>query len=408
MPMEFVRVKVNARGFGGFADLLLETLERAGVNTDEVTYEGVTQLLLGAEDEGWTRIHTVVPNDVRVPEYVPWHENMTETNMSDAVQTAARRTLRDVHMRLRPRLQDTPYRYLPRALQESDSDREAFQILREFDYEPDERLRVASRCILAQDQALCRADKSVDILRDGWDESVAKVEDFERQQHALQTEMAATNSRNELEIATLTARNVSLEDTVRSEEEVIKHKDSLLEEKNEHVDSMSDRVMEQSEKIQRHQRHEKWNVDNLVYLGAKTYYNQDRVARIATAWKRSDRKRVTEITEAGEGQPIVLRKKPRTESYILPTSQCRVSTALPAMLLPSAEMLKASEKLVELLEDEEILYKLEQRVHDPETGPSQTEVLDYSPESNVEDHTTHVDEPQYVAGGWFDDDDISP
>ncbi|CAN6279196.1 unnamed protein product [Urochloa humidicola] len=210
MPMEFVRVKVSARGFGGFADLLLEILERAEVNTDDVTFEGVTQLLPGAEGEGWTRIHTVVPYDVHVLEYVPWHVDVTETNMADAVQTAARCTLRDVHMQLRSRLQDTPYRYLPRALQEPDSDREAFQVLREVDYEPNERLRVAGCCILAQDQALCRADKSVDILRDGWNESVAKVEDLERQLQALQTQMAATNSHNELKIATLTARNVSL------------------------------------------------------------------------------------------------------------------------------------------------------------------------------------------------------
>ncbi|CAN6205625.1 unnamed protein product [Urochloa humidicola] len=41
MLMEFVRVEVSARGFGGFADLLLETLERAGVNIDAVTFEGV-------------------------------------------------------------------------------------------------------------------------------------------------------------------------------------------------------------------------------------------------------------------------------------------------------------------------------------------------------------------------------
>ncbi|CAN6203841.1 unnamed protein product [Urochloa humidicola] len=102
MPMEFVRVKVSARGFGGFANLLLETLERAGVNNDEVAFEGVTQLLPRAEGEGWTWIHTIIPYELRVPEYVPWRENVTETNMSDSVQTAARRTLRDVHMQLRP------------------------------------------------------------------------------------------------------------------------------------------------------------------------------------------------------------------------------------------------------------------------------------------------------------------
>ncbi|CAN6381287.1 unnamed protein product [Urochloa humidicola] len=407
MSMEFVRVKVSARRFGGFADLLLETLERADVNNDEVTFEGMTQQLPGAEGEGWTQIHTVVPYDVRVPEYVPWHEVVAETNMSDVVQTAARRTLRDVHMQLRPRLQDTPYLYLPRALQEPDSDREAFQILREVDYEPDERLRVAGRCILAQDQSLCHVDREVDVLRGGWDKDVLKLEDLERQLRALQTKMAATNSRNELKIATLTARNVSLGETVHRKDEAIKQKNLLLEEKNELIDSMSDGLMNQSETIRRHQRHQKWNVDNLVYLGAQTYYNQDRVARMATAWKRSDRRRITEITEAGEGQPAVLRKKPRTESYVLPTSQCRVSTALPPMLLRSPEMLKASEKLVELLEDDGILYKLKQRVHDPETGPSQTEVPDYSPASDVED-TTHTDEPQYVAGGWSDDDDISP
>ncbi|CAN6210482.1 unnamed protein product [Urochloa humidicola] len=149
MPMEFVRVKVRARGFGGFADLLLETLERADVNTDEVTFEGVTQLLPGAEGDGWTQIHTIVSYDMRVPKYVPWHEDIAETNMSDVVQTTTRRTIHDFHMQIRPRLQETPYRYLPRALQEPDSDREAFQILREVDYEPDERLRVAGRCILA-------------------------------------------------------------------------------------------------------------------------------------------------------------------------------------------------------------------------------------------------------------------
>ncbi|CAN6351217.1 unnamed protein product [Urochloa humidicola] len=402
MPMEFVKVKVSARGFGGFADLLLETL--AGVNTDEVTFEGVTQLLPGAEGEGWTRIRTVIPYDVNVPEYVPWCENVTETNMSDAVQTAARRMLRDVHMQLRSRLQDTPYRYLPRALQQPDSDREAFQLLREVDYEPDKRLRVAGRCILAQDQALCRADHSTDVLRDGWNESVAKVEDLEGQLRALQSD----HDRYELKIATLTARNVCLEHSVLSKEEVIKLKDSQLEDKNELIDSMGDQLMVQSEELQRLRRYQRWNVDNLVYLGAQTYYNQDRVARVATAWRRSDRRRVTEIAEAGEGQLAVLRNRPRTESYVLPTSQSRVPAALPAMLLPAPEMLKASEKLVELLEDGEILFKLEQRVHDPETGPSQTEVPDYTPDSDVEGHPAHADEPQYVAGGWSDDDDISP
>ncbi|CAN6338033.1 unnamed protein product [Urochloa humidicola] len=297
MSMEFFRVKFSARGFGGFADLLVETLERAGTNTDRVTFEGVTQQLPGAEGEGWTRIHTVVPFDERVPEYVHWHQHVTETNLSDAVQTAARRTLRDVHMQMRPQLKDTPYRYLPRALREPDSDREAFQILREVDYEPDERLRVASRCILAQDQALCRADHSIDTLRDGWDESVAKVEDLEGQLWALQ----AARDHNELKIATLTARNISLEHSVHSKDEVIKHKDSQLEEKNELIDSMSDHLMEQSEEIQRLKRYQRWNVDNLVYLGAQTYYNQDRVARVATAWRRSDRRRVTEIAQAGEG-----------------------------------------------------------------------------------------------------------
>ncbi|CAN6234403.1 unnamed protein product [Urochloa humidicola] len=297
MPIEFVSVKVSAQGFGGFADLLLETLERAGVSTDRVTFEGVTQLLPGAEEDGWTQIHTVVPYDVHFPEYVPWHEDVAETNLSDAVQTAARRTLRDIHMQLRSRLQDTPYRYLPRALQQPDSDREAFQLLREVDYELDERLRVAGRCILAQDQALCRADSSVDVLRAGWDEDVVKVDDLERQLQALQAKMAATNSRNELKIATLTARNVSLEHSVHSKEEVIKLKDSLLEEKNELIDSMGDKLVEQSEEIQRLRRYQRWNVDNLVYLGAQTYYNQDRVARVATAWRRSDRRRILEIME---------------------------------------------------------------------------------------------------------------
>ncbi|CAN6238316.1 unnamed protein product [Urochloa humidicola] len=214
MPMEFVSVKVSARGFGGFADLLLETLERVAVNTDRVTFEGVTQ------------IHTAIPYDLHVPKYVPWHEDVAETNLSDAVQTAARRTLRDVHMQLRSRLQDTPYRYLPRALQQPDSDRKAFQLLREVDYEPDERLRVAGRCILAQDQALCRADSSVDVLRAGWDADVIWVGDLESQLQALQAKMAAADSLNELKIATLTARNVSLEHSVHSKDEVIKHKDS--------------------------------------------------------------------------------------------------------------------------------------------------------------------------------------
>ncbi|CAN6234157.1 unnamed protein product [Urochloa humidicola] len=82
---------------------------------------------------------------------------------------------------------------------------------------------------------------------------------------------------------------------------------------------MGDQLMEQSDEIQRLRRYQRWNVDNLVYLGAQTYYNQDRVARVATAWRRSDRRRVTEIAETGEGQPAVLRKRPRTESYVLPT-----------------------------------------------------------------------------------------
>ncbi|CAO2203624.1 unnamed protein product [Urochloa humidicola] len=223
-------------------------------------------------------------------------------------------------MQLRSLLQDTPYRYLPRTMQRPDSDSEAFQILREVHYEIDEKLRMANRCILAQDQALCCADMGVEVLRDGWNESVAKVEGLEAQLQALQAVMAATNSHNKVKIATLTARNAILEHTVCSKEEVIKHKDSLLEEKNELIDSMSDSLMDQSEEIQKLRRSQKWNVSDLVYLRAQTYYNQDKVARIATAWRRSDKKKTAEINEAGEGQPMILRKKPKIESYILPTS----------------------------------------------------------------------------------------
>ncbi|CAL5007030.1 unnamed protein product [Urochloa decumbens] len=347
MPMEFVQVKTSARGFGGFADLLLETLERAGVDTSQVTFMGVTQRTPpGTGRRGWTHIHTDIPKDPRVPELVPIREIAVEMNMADAVQTTARRTLREVLARLQTKLQDMPYGHLPKALLGPNYQGEALRNLREIHNEPDEKLRVAQHYLHAQDQALHTCDTSVESLHDGWNEEVVKVEDLEQQLQTLQAQVIASNYKN----ATLTARNTLLEAEVHNKEQALLNKESLLQDKDVLADELSDKVMEGVEEIQKHKKRLKWNEKNLSFFGAQLYYHQDKANRIATAWRRSDRKRVLEIKEAGEGQPAILRKKPRVESFELPWSQCPFSAAIPEILIPTHEMVRTAERLSDLLQ----------------------------------------------------------
>ncbi|CAN6216623.1 unnamed protein product, partial [Urochloa humidicola] len=374
----------SARGFGGFADLLLETLERAGVNTDGVTFKGEAQLPSDSDEEGWATLYTDIPLDPRVPSFVPLRVRTTETTFSEAVQVTARRTLREVTADLKPHLDHTPYRYLPKVTYGPDFARAALHQAQEANDEVDERLRVASRCILYQDQALTNRDSEVDFLRAGWKRDVDKVSALERKVQELQRELDTNRRHTEVQVATLNARNEALEAEDRNRAQQVRTKDFLLQEKEELVESSNNALLDAQEKVWELERWKTWNTRNLMYLGSQLLYNQDRGNRIAAAWRRSDRKRVAEVEEINEGHPAILRKKPRKESFVLPTSQCRVPTTLPDMLLPTPEMEAALQELTEVLEDPSLLYKFEQRVHDPETGPSTAEMLDYTPESDEE------------------------
>lgn len=135
-----------------FALWLHECLERAGVCTRDVRYEG---RMRGSVDSVPTEVKLIIPADPKVPEFEEVVVHAFELSVSEAHRTAARRVVHEVHAQLRDRLAQTPYRFLPRACRGlRDFESLAHQYYEDAYAEFDEKFRVACRYIHAQDLAL--------------------------------------------------------------------------------------------------------------------------------------------------------------------------------------------------------------------------------------------------------------
>jgi hypothetical protein len=78
---------------GGFYHLLRECLETAGVETDQVSYEGRT---MGPLDQSSTFLTVTVPMDPRVPEFKGVKVHYFESSTMEAHQVCSRRALKEV------------------------------------------------------------------------------------------------------------------------------------------------------------------------------------------------------------------------------------------------------------------------------------------------------------------------
>ena len=96
-----------------FCTLLHECLERVGVDTTDVCYEG---RMCGTVDFVNTFLKLTVPKDPKVPEFKGVVVHSFETSVLEAHQSSTRRALRLVHTQLRQCLEGTSYSYLPMAV----------------------------------------------------------------------------------------------------------------------------------------------------------------------------------------------------------------------------------------------------------------------------------------------------
>jgi hypothetical protein len=167
----WIPLESDGKWAGGFCHLLRECLETAGVETDQVCYEGKT---MGPLDQSSTFLTVTVPLDPRVPEFKGVKVHCFESSTMEAHQVCTRRALKEVCVQLGEKLKDTPFSILPMRVYNPSRwdtyDRaQYFKVTIEVE---DKKLHMANRCILAQDQALYWADSEITYLRWKWDRTL--------------------------------------------------------------------------------------------------------------------------------------------------------------------------------------------------------------------------------------------
>jgi hypothetical protein len=156
---------------GGFYHLLRECLETAGVEVDQVCYKGRT---MGPLDQSSTYLMVTVRVDPRVPEFKGVKVHCFESSTMEAHQVCARRALKEVCNQLGEKLKDNPFSILPMtdygpSCWDTYDHVKYFEVTTEVE---DEKLHMANRCILAQDQALYWANSEITFLRWKWDRTL--------------------------------------------------------------------------------------------------------------------------------------------------------------------------------------------------------------------------------------------
>jgi hypothetical protein len=106
----WILLKSDGKWVGGFCHLLRKSLEAAGVEVDQVCYEGRT---MGPLDQSSTFLTVMVPVDPRVPQFKGVKVHCFESSTMEAHQVCACRALKEVYVQLGEKLKDTPFSVLP-------------------------------------------------------------------------------------------------------------------------------------------------------------------------------------------------------------------------------------------------------------------------------------------------------
>jgi hypothetical protein len=298
----------------GFCHLLRECLKTAGLETDQVCYEGRT---MGPLDQSSTFLTVMVLVDPRVPEFKGVKVHCFESSTMEAHQVCARRALKEVCVQLGEKLKDTPFSVLPmRVYDSSRSDTynhaQYYEVTTEVE---DKKLHMENRCILAQDQAIYWADSEITFLRWKWDMTLQLAQELEleklelvdrlEQSHQRNGELVqlglavarASSERDAVKIATLEARLKTAEEKHRATVEATRaDREQLVEAKYlmESVRAAATNYQEWVWDLKEGNRH---NYNHLCYVGGLVYEERDRAARTRTTWEHSDQQRLKELEE---------------------------------------------------------------------------------------------------------------
>jgi hypothetical protein len=191
----WIPLESDGKWVGGFCHLLRECLESAGVETDRVSYEGMT---MGPLDQSSTFLTVTVPVDPRVPEFKGVKVHWFESSTTEAHQVCARRALKEVCVHLGEKLKETPFSVLLTRVCDP-SRRDTFDHAQYYEVTTeveDKKLHMANRCILAQDQALYWADSEITFLRWKWDRTLQLAQELELEKLELADRLEQSHQRN--------------------------------------------------------------------------------------------------------------------------------------------------------------------------------------------------------------------
>jgi hypothetical protein len=191
----WIPFKSDFKWAGGFYLILRECLETAGVEVDQVCYEGRT---MGPLDQSSTFLTLTMPGDLRVPEFKEVKVHCFESSTMEAHQVCARRALKEVCNQLGERLKDTPFSVLPSTVYDP-SHWDMFDHAKYFEVTMevvDRKMHMANWCILAQDQTLYWVDSEITFLRWRWDGTLQLAQELEREKLDLEDRLEQAHLRN--------------------------------------------------------------------------------------------------------------------------------------------------------------------------------------------------------------------
>jgi hypothetical protein len=144
----WIPLKSDDKWVGGFCRILRECLEAAGVEVDQVCYEGKT---MGPLDQSSTFLTLTVPEDPRVPEFKEVKVHCFESSTMEAHHVCARWALKEVCNQLSGRLKDTPFSILLTTVYDPSRwdtyDAKYLEVTTEV---VDKNLHMANQCILGR------------------------------------------------------------------------------------------------------------------------------------------------------------------------------------------------------------------------------------------------------------------
>jgi hypothetical protein len=330
-------------------------LETAGVEVDQVYYEGKTTGPLGQSS---TFMTLTIQEDLRVPEFKEVKVHCFKSSTMEAHQVCARWALKEVCNQLSGRLKNTPFSILLTTVYDPSrwdtyDNAKYFEVTTEVE---NNNLHIANRCILAHDHALYWAYCEIVFLRWKWDGTLERKQQLEDEKQDLERRLEeahlrnselvqlglaaarASSERDAVDIVTLEARLRAAEerhrvtlDTTRADREPLAEAEYLIE-------SLGAAAVYYRERVWDLEERSRYNYYHLCHLGGRVYEEQDLTARTHTAWVRSDQRRLTELEEISALLPPKKRPRLRAETFELP----------PTLLPPLRQYSRGTQHTVEM------------------------------------------------------------